>query len=182
MPLKSESRVIGGRRFTVHQLPFGQSRDLLVVLGRVVGPALSGAASADGAALARAESLGGLSALANGLGGMLERLEPSQLDRIQEALAAHTFVDLGSGKEPRLADATFEAVFSGALESYFEWLYFALEVNYAGFFGALRAAVARRLGGAKAGTQDETRSGSSSPPDSIGRSTGSPAQGGTATA
>lgn len=182
MPLKSESRVIGGRRFTVHQLPFGQSRDLLVVLGRVIGPALSGAAASGGAQLATGDSLGGLGALATGLGGLLERLDPEQLDRIQDALSRHTFVELSPGKAPSLADVTLEAVFSGALEQYFEWLYFALEVNYAGFFGALRAAVAKRLGGDKGAPQDETRSGSSSPPDSIGRSTGSPPQGGTATA
>lgn len=150
--------MIGGRTFTVHQLGFGASRNLLVLLGQVLGPGLAGV-KVDGGGLESA----GVGAIAGGIGGMLAQLTPEQLDKIQGALALRTFVDMGDGKKPLLSDAGFDVVFDGRMADYFEWLQFALGVNYAGFFGALRTAFARWVGarnaGKAAGAETQTGSG-----------------------
>lgn len=157
MARKTEQRLIGEHTIEVTTLGTQQAVKALALLQRAVGPALGSLlGDAKGADMDKAVDM-----------ALVGRLLSTPIDddavwKLSEALAAGSvLLEQGGGPLlPRLSK-----VFEGDLAGMFEWLMFAVEVNFADFFK-------RALGGLKAGAGARETSGQGSP--SLSTSTGSP--------
>lgn len=150
--LETSRREIGGVPYEVTQLPFAQARKVLVLLSKKVLPGLSLALSGAVAAVAKDGKAGlldaGVSDIAAGVTRLVQDLDEADLIALEEAFGPCTKVHLPDGKTPILTAPNRASHFKGgSLFSYFEWLAFAIEVNYADFFSA----AAPLLGGAPQG-------------------------------
>ncbi len=120
----AESREIGGKTFTVKKLSFGKGQPLLVKLLAAAGPVLAKATGDRTQAMAL---LG--SSLSNEL-----------IDECANTLGAVSSVKIDSVEFPSLEKSGIrDSVFDGDYLSFFEWLAFALEVQYRDFFLGLLA-------------------------------------------
>lgn len=126
---KSDRKEIEGLHFEVTQLGFAKSRQVFVRLSKALGPAL--AAFLDGK-----QSLASVD-LRGALVDLLDRLSEADLVAVSDALMTDAKVSRDGTKWPFLKDQA-EEIFAGRMLTYFQWLAFALEVNYSDFFGALR--------------------------------------------
>jgi hypothetical protein len=114
--------------FEVTQEGFATGRALFVRVAKAIGPALAVLADSSAARVAPA------------LKSAAENLSDADLAVLADKFGASTrFSTDGGVKWPYLSAANQEELFAGNLFLFFEWLYFALEVNYADFFDALRA-------------------------------------------
>lgn len=118
----------GGVRFEVTQEGFATGRALFVRVAKAIGPALAVLADSSATRVAPA------------LKSAAENLSDADLAVLAEKFGASTRFSIDGGvKWPYLSAANQEELFAGNLYLFFEWLYFALEVNYADFFDALKA-------------------------------------------
>ncbi len=130
-----QSRAIGPCKYIVTPLGASAGLRVLTILLRVFGPALDSV-----------KSFGDVeAAVLLGLRSITERLDGADLEAVQRALAEQTLVELSPGKQPKLS-AIFDHHFAGDYLPLFQWLVFALEVNYASFFRELiaKGAVAKQ--------------------------------------
>jgi hypothetical protein len=134
---KEKESTILGKRLRVTQLGFEDGMDLLVLLGKTLGPSI-GAMLAGVEKKAGAENLGdanvSLPAVANGLADLASRLNTADLKHVVSALARSTRINRdGSGEKwPQLEP---EVDLAGDYAFMFRWLGFALEVNFGDFLG-----------------------------------------------
>lgn len=135
MPLEIKQKTIGGRLYLVGMLPAFQGLDLLEQLSVIAGPAL-GALAKNGAS-GKVDFESGAIRLFSALGG-------GKLRTITAALLASTCVEMAPGKEPRVLDV-FDVLYAGNLSEVFKVMAFALEVNFADFFGAAKEVFAEFL-------------------------------------
>ncbi len=116
---KEKEKTINGKRFKVIQLGFADGMELLTSLGRLVGPALTGA-SKDVSPTAI-------------IGDIVGRLSYPELTTITNKLAKTTRIEREPDKWPLLEP---EVDLAGNYDLTLRWLGFALEVNYGDFFAA----------------------------------------------
>jgi hypothetical protein len=122
--------------FTVRPLSGMKAVTFLPRLNKVLGPAL--------AALSAARSGLDADALKGALEALGDRLDEKEMEGITRTLLADaTFQPLDSSKPGGELMRAFDQVFAGRAELVFQLLAFALEVNYAGFFPALKGLGAR---------------------------------------
>lgn len=134
--LQKQQRDIGGTTFEVHQLPARRSLRLIARLGKVLGPVLTRVAGI----LREGGKVGDLQVekLAPVLGGLFEALPPAEAESLFEEILASTHVVKGGRPVPLWPVVDIEL--QGRTLDLFKVAAFALEVNYADFFDALRAA------------------------------------------
>jgi hypothetical protein len=126
MALETKTREIDGTEFRVTQLGFATSRKLLVRITKSLGPAL-------------ALFMGAGKISAKDFGEALEGVDDAELEHLSAVLEDVIQFGNGAGKWPQLDKANREIVFSGRILTFFKVLGFALEVQYADFFDALKA-------------------------------------------
>lgn len=141
--LKSEDRVIGEHTYRVTQLPVSKGRRLLAQLFKVLGPSI-GELAKDARPVAD-PSLGSLGrgTLADAVRAFADRLEPELLDVLSEQMAAQTQLVLNGGARVIPFAPELEFHFAGRYDEMFQWIGFALEVNFGSFFHVLRDGVAQ---------------------------------------
>lgn len=116
--------------FEVTQLGFADSKRLFVRLAKALGPGF--AQVAEKAVNLKTLALSGLVQAA------VENLSEKDLDEIADLLGTVTRFSVDGGKKkPFLTVDNREALFSGELLLYFEWLWFALGTQYGDFSRAL---------------------------------------------
>lgn len=125
MARKQETEQIGEVQFRVTQEGFASGRAVFVRVARALGPALSALATNNLEAAAK---------------HAVENLNDADLEFLADRLGASTqFSTDGGVRWPFLGKAEREELFAGNLYLFFQWLFFALRVNYADFFDALSA-------------------------------------------
>ena len=144
--LKTQSKTIGSATYKVTSLGASQGRALLVRLAKTLGPS--------------AEMLLSGRASAWALAALLERLTDDDLTYACQVLGATTQLEAVPGRSVQLTLENQEIHFSGAYWEMFQWLSFALEVNFAGPLGSwanVLAAVRARIEEARK-AEEESRS------------------------
>lgn len=150
-----ERREIAGKSFTVKPLTMEVGRDglarLLQILGVAAGTALPGMDTLslksllDDAKKAVTDAdAGGFFAAGGGfLRGLAEKMEPETLRYFVDLFKGSTTVEIIPGADgiTLARQGAMDLVFDGDYFAQFEWLAFALEVNYLGFFVAAVARV-----------------------------------------
>lgn len=116
---KEREAIISGTKFKVTQLGFADGMELLTMLGRLVGPALSEATKTQNAAAM--------------IGDILSRLSFTEITSITEKLSRTTRIEREPGRWPVLEP---EVDLAGNYDLTLRWLKFSLEVNYGDFFVA----------------------------------------------
>lgn len=87
-----------------------------------------------------------------GMAGMLEAVSSEVFFSVADTMAKYTEFDTVVGNKParpRL-DQVFDDHFAGRYDAMFEWLVFALQVNFADFTNALPELLQRLVAGGKA--------------------------------
>lgn len=150
--IKAKEKTIGAYKYRVTPMGVGKGKALLVRLIRLMGPSIAEAVravAADGGSVSKMS----IGVLAPSIGDVCERLNDDDLAFAVGTLAEETELSEGGGFA-KLAPLV-EYHFRGAYDELFQWLAFALEVNYGSFL-----AVARNLGAVPG---DPTTSPSKSP-------------------
>lgn len=125
-------KTISGVTFEVTPLGHAQGRRGFVRLAKVLGPALAAGAGARGK---------GTEDMSRALEGLAERLSDEDLEWFSEAFGGATRFSTDDPKKwPYLTEANRESLFQGRIVLFFEWLLFALEVNYSDFLEWFRRA------------------------------------------
>lgn len=132
MQIETKSRTIGSHVYHVRQLGSSDARKLLVRLTSTLGPVL-------GAAIPQGVAFKDLLALdidfGKGLSELATRLKEDDLEYVCRVLGSASQVDLGGGKLVLLDLQCQELHFRGGqLKLLFQWLQFALEVQFSDFF------------------------------------------------
>ncbi len=135
----TETRKIGDRHFEVRALPAKMGRKALLRLTKKLGPAV--AAMLDGR---DATGLEGVNLMDLDVSGAIrtlaQDLEEGDMEYFCDLFAAYTAAEVspGTGQMMELGKGTtFDMLFSQHYEVMLQWLWFCLEVNFGGFFGAL---------------------------------------------
>ncbi len=155
MPFKTEKKRIGAFTYHVTQLDAKSGSVALLRILKYVGPMIQEAVSNGGGDMGAGTKL-------------TELLTEADFEYFRETMAGQTTVTGGGydeDAEPALDNIFGEHFASNYLEM-FEWLRFALEVNFRSFFAG---AVAKFLKAAAAATK-ESATPSSSPKESTGTS------------
>ena len=126
----TETRTIDGVQFRVTQLGFSASRKALLRLSKSIGPALA-------EVLEAAESTKDV-ALAPALGRLVESVNEEDLDFFSQVFGESTSYSEDGERWPLLRKENQEILFTGRMLTFFKWLGFCIEVNYADFFDAYR--------------------------------------------
>jgi hypothetical protein len=126
----SEERLLGRFKYKVTQVGHRDALDLLSRLGRIVSPALK-------SNLTKASKDGG--ALFEGLRDLVSQIDDAQINHFAKVLGKKTLVFTNPAK-PEFsisleADGHRDELYPpDHLLEFFEWLAFALEVNFSTFF------------------------------------------------
>ena len=139
----AQAKEIDGFTYDVSPLDPLVANDIWLDLVHVAGPTIGG--------LVGAFSKGGIDSaldndpdpetLSNAIGGLFQRIEKQKMREIMNTLASVTVVRLGNGKAPQL-NQILKTHFRGKLGLMYEWLWFALSVQYSDFFARLKPAIA----------------------------------------
>ena len=130
-----QQTTIGAWRYTVRPFPTGTGLALMWRLARMLGPAL--------AALIRgAEGVEG--AIGSSFNALVDRVTPEELTEIARQLAATADVVQPGGSQPAALGEVFDLHFAGDYLALFDFLRFALEVNFGPFVEGLRRRAAAR--------------------------------------
>jgi hypothetical protein len=117
---EEQTKEIGASTYLVRQLPATQAQRLFVRLSKLVGPAIAELTT------------GGKDGLKGAAMHVLGGLEPSDVEDITKQMAKMSEVD----NKP--LDKIFDVHFTGKQAELWQWLLFALEVQYKDFFDVLR--------------------------------------------
>lgn len=128
MGLKQETRVIDGVEYKVTQLTASKGRAVLVRLFKLAGPAFG--QLLDGVEL---KDTSKITAFGKAIQEVSERMVLEDLEFLVETFAPTTQVKTGPGLWPDLSQIQ-EIHFAGEYPRMLKWLWFALQVNYRGFF------------------------------------------------
>lgn len=134
--LEAKEKVIDGVSYKVHQLGARKALRMLQRIIKIVGPGIAtGIQGVDGQGgfQAMAEMDIGKLALGQAVKELADRLDEAVVDGIVDELAQVTVVVKGD-KQPALS-AIFDLHFAGKMKQLFQWLLFALEVQFGDFFG-----------------------------------------------
>ena len=135
-----ERKQIGAHTYIVTPLGAKRGMRLLSRLARIAGPGMTKLATAD----VKGPRIVGIpvAAIVAAADGILERLADDDLEVVSQMLAESTMVASESGKATKL-DPIFDSHFGNAYAELFQWLRFALEVNFGPLFFALRDAAGK---------------------------------------
>lgn len=172
--LETSSKEIGSRGFTYHvtQLPSKKARNTLVRLVRIFGPVLGrlvegyqGTKGKKATAAAVLDAVDGAS-VSSALSELAARLTEAELDHACTVFGEYTEISSDEDPESRkkLTTQAQELHFAGNTAELFEWLGFALEVNFSDFFkgsqiGAELGAALTGRASPKASSPSESRPG-----------------------
>ena len=135
------SREIDGHVYTCTQLGFSDARGVLTLLTKKVMPglALGLAGAVSGLQKDGAKGLGDLDfgEVAEGVLRLVKDLDEADLVALEERFGKTCTVQV-DGRAPVLTKENLGPHFQGKLLSYFKWLAFCVEVNYADFFALAR--------------------------------------------
>jgi hypothetical protein len=139
--LPSETTTINGTEYEVTMLPYSLGRKLLVRLYKVLAPPLASvvaeAPNVNGDVELNLESLATLiglaPALSAGANTLAEHLTEDDLEYVVSTLMQFTKIKNERGIFVPLTKADAEFHYAGNYGEQFQWLWFALKVNYAGF-------------------------------------------------
>lgn len=127
--LSSETKQIGKHKFTVFMLPPFEAQDILIDLGQILGPALAKAAAA--AKATQGNSLLEMDIdnphISSGVSALLQGITKDKMRELVNTMAGVSHCD-----GTPLPDV-MEMVFRGNLPLMYQWLWFALEVNFRNF-------------------------------------------------
>ncbi len=152
--LESQTKAIAGRQFEVFKLPPLDANDVLIEIVEVVGPALG--KLADASTKAKKTSILDLELDEIEVGDAIEFVAKSLTkERLRSLIGTMSKVSHCDGK--RLADV-FDIVFRGDLAAMYQWLFFAIEVNFGNFFDFLRSAIGRGRAAVSQADQFQTTS------------------------
>lgn len=169
--LESEDTTINGMEYRVTKLPSKVGRKLLIkfykVFGPVLGKALSNSPDLGGVEIGdiKIETLGG--SLGAAVEALADTLSESDFDMMTDIFAVHTQICKDSKWVP--LKSVMEFHFSGNYVEMFQWLGFAIKVNFLGFTAGQVGLFENLLARAK-----EIQGASRSPNTSTGESTESP--------
>ena len=150
--IRTEEKVIGDKRFKVTQLPAKESRQVFMKLVRVLSPIIGAFVGGieGGAKVNKGSVLDAnvpMSAVGNAINQLAYVLSDEDLEFFINKFAPTTEFELPngnfvylhkSGADPDRRNDTNDLIaFGGDLFMQFEWLYFALEVNYSSFLKGL---------------------------------------------
>lgn len=142
-----ERKTIGNDTYEVKPLPAGQGIRMLARLGKILGPGVDTAVKQGTAGDAFGLDIRGV---ISGFGTVAAALDPVEFEAIlREFAATTTLIVEGSGK-PTVLLQVFDLHFAGRFEVVFEWIAFALEVNFGPLLDALGAIAPARAADAKA--------------------------------
>lgn len=151
--LDSEIRTIGAHKFTVFKLPPFDAQDVLIDIGQVIAPAIGKAAKVFGNT--KAESVFDMDvedpSIASGVAELMRGITKPKMRELINTMAGVSHCD-----GVPLRDC-MEIVFRGNLPLMYQWLWFALEVNFKNFTVWLGTATKGVLG-LKAAVQSQTTS------------------------
>lgn len=154
---KTDSKEIGGRKFTVTALSgwssFKTSRRLAALLGPAAGALFSEVGGAE--SLGDMEVTDLLKGLGPGMEALFSRLTETELVEVTKLLLATATVEV-EGKAVKVIDG-FDLLFHGQSAQVWALLIFAVEVNY-GDFSELLGGLVRRFA-----TEEKKESDSTSP-------------------
>jgi hypothetical protein len=145
----SQTKTIGGRDYTVSQLPAMKAVKVLHRIGKALGPALARAFAALGGKNAGANlleiDLSGIDAgeFAEAIAGLFRDLPEAELEKLIRDLLETCTVTDEEGKTGLLMK-TFDVSMQGRMQDLFALLAFAFEVNFGNFSAALAAFVPKR--------------------------------------
>lgn len=134
--LKKESKDICDVKYTVTQLPYSIGHKLLLRLYKVIGPAVAEAFA--NAPDLKDSAIGDLPlqkigpALGAAAGRLAQDLSESDFDYMVDTLAEYTLIEV-DGKTKKLSADEREFRFAGNYLELFQWIGFALRVNFLGF-------------------------------------------------
>ncbi len=127
---RTEKKVIEGITFEVNQLGAREGRRVLLKLGKVLGPVMG--------SLFELQDGIKLDVVLYAVGQIVERISDGDLDDLCETMGKHTeFMPAGSTKTINLSMAQQDLLFAGKYHVLFQWLAFAIKVNYEDFISAL---------------------------------------------
>jgi hypothetical protein len=120
-----------GRAYVVSPLPSGKAITIGTKIMKAVGPTIAKLASIDEL----------LSATGASLEGLLDSIGENDLEVISRAFAEQTQAEIepGTGNLVALAGGTFDVLFAGAIDEWFEWFKFCLGLNYGPLFAGVTA-------------------------------------------
>jgi hypothetical protein len=135
LTLKTETREIDGRNYTVKKFPAMRQVRLLAKLMKNIGPALAGLSKLDPN---KDIELGG-----EAMAGAFENLDPNEAAALIPEILNSTTVMVPSVGELSLAkEGNIDIAFSDDVRTLFKVLGFALQVNFQGFGGGSESAAA----------------------------------------
>lgn len=135
--LKSETKTIGSNKFEVFMLSPLDAQDVLIDIGHILAPAIGKAAQAIG----KADVTSPLDLdiddprISAGVAALLQGITKAKM---RELIATMAGVSRCDGVP---LDQTMEIVFRGNLALMYQWLWFALEVNFKNFTNWLGAGI-----------------------------------------
>jgi hypothetical protein len=124
---KSESKVIGGDRYTVNQLGAIEGQRVIVRLMRFFGPAI-----------AKAQTSKGGEKDAGFIAGLADAIDPDTFEELAKTMAENTICQPAGGK-PGALSAIYGEHFAGRYFELVQWFVFAMGVNFGGFFRGILA-------------------------------------------
>jgi hypothetical protein len=149
-----KTKKIGEHNYTVHMIDPLDAVDITVELSNAVAPSVESLASVvkkTGIDKILDEKVENSAAIGAAIGAFLKQLERSKVRELISILAPVTVVE-GKGK----LDQIFSEHFRGKPGAIYQWLGFAMQVNFADFFDWLRGAIAGAglLGGDPSSSQN----------------------------
>jgi hypothetical protein len=139
--VKTEEKLIGEHTYRVTQVPFKSARKVLLILGRVLTPAVEQLGSSAKGGQVDLMSLD-LSTIGAALSSIFNLLSEKDLDYVTDVLAKQTTVVKGDAEPP--LHGIINIHFTEFFGEYTPWLVFALKVNFADFFGGAGVIIGAR--------------------------------------
>lgn len=147
---KAQTRTIGDDVYRVHPVAFGVGRKALIKLVKIVAPMLA-AASAPGTKDDKIAAL---------LTALPESLSEDDVEYFADVMGAASWIDHADGRQQALVKQNRELLFGHKYLEFFQWLGFALEVNYAPFFSGVKDALAGFIPAVETPTPKKSTAGS----------------------
>jgi hypothetical protein len=133
--LQTQSKRCGDFELEVTPLPAGKALQVARRLGKTVAPALTKLSALDTKSI-------GLEGLGEALQELFNGLSDDDVSFVNKAFAEGTTIIDGDARAPLARQ--FDVHFQGALDAWWEWMRFSLEVNFGPLVKGLGASVGAR--------------------------------------
>jgi len=146
--LEAQEKAIGGHTFRVFKLPPLDAQDVMIDIAQALAPALGagiGAAGALGTAASPLDLDVDDPRISSAVATLAQNISKAKMRELVNTMAGVSWCD---GKK---LPVVFEAVFRGDLPLLYQWLWFAMQVNFGNFTDWLGGAISGLAGLTKAG-------------------------------